>query len=273
MRSILIAAACAGALWWTLAFERSGVTPALACTPGPPFGLESAAMANTVALVEAVEAGSSVNAAPTVTPASAPSASPTATSRTPADPPSPPVATATPYTFDLSGYGATLRVVDVLMGDDVPPVIVAGQEGRAFMEREVRDRQAYRGPPIIFSDCPIEWNAHRWQAGARYLIFASRSADESVAVTFRYRIEDDSLVLEQLPLDDPLFLIEAFGMQEGTYRRYFRGVPAHIENGIAFIQADRVALSSVLDAVAALRRGGGIMPPETGSAGLAARRR
>jgi hypothetical protein len=62
-------------------------------------------------------------------------------------------------------------------------------------------------------------------------------------------------------------------LQEATYRRYFAGVPARIENGIAIITADRVPLARVLDAVTALRGGREIAPPETGSAGLAARRR
>jgi hypothetical protein len=272
MRPILIAVAFAGVLSWALSFERSNVTPAFACTPGPPFGLESAATAETIAVVEVVEAGSSMNSAPTVTPTSAlpvfpPSADVSTTATSSA------VATATPYTFDLSGYGATLRVVDVLVGGDVPEIIEAGREGRAFMEREVREREAYRGPPIIFSDCPIEWNAHRWIAGARYLVFAGKAADGGTAATFRYRVEGDWLVLEQRPVEDPLFHIEVLGLQEATYRRYFAGVPARIENGIAIITADRVPLARVLDAVTALRGGREIAPPETGSAGLAARRR
>jgi hypothetical protein len=272
--------------WLTLAFAslaagslvmgslQREVRTARACTPGPPFGVETAATADAIALVEAVRVGTAENRAPTVAPTSTPSASATATERssitaTPSVSPSPsptPFETAEPYHFDLTGHGATLRVIRMYAGD-LPKLFEDGVEARAWMEQEIRHREAYRGPPIIFSDCPIEWSTHQWQAGAQYLIFTRRSELFS-GVMLRYRVEDGDLVLVGYGRDDPRWYMEAIGMQEPVYRRFFGGVPADIENGYAILTATRLPAAMLLRAVAGLRGDPSIIPPETGNAGI-----
>jgi hypothetical protein len=142
------------------------------------------------------------------------------------------------------------------------------------MERAMREIEAYRGPPVIFSDCPLEWNTHRYVLGARYLVIYGTYGVAAVDVDYavRYRVSGNDVLIQQYASSTPLWYMESMAMGESLYRRYFAGVPASLEGGLAIIAAERVPLTNVLRAIAEIRGDPSIAPPDTGSAGLAARR-
>ena len=95
-----------------------------ACTGGFGGPLEVLAEYPNIALVEAVVVGDGVNRAPTLTPTAPAEATATLSPSEPRTPVSPPYATPSgplvPPTasvpFDVSGYGATLRVIESYAG-------------------------------------------------------------------------------------------------------------------------------------------------------------
>jgi hypothetical protein len=236
---------------------------AVACTPGPQVGLGTAVSADAIVIARVVRAGSSVNSLPVLTPQPVP----TAMIGSPPFAEPPPLAE--PYTFDLTGYGATLEIERTISGA-APPAVEVGAAARAFMEQEVRQREAYRGSPTIFSDCPLEWSAHTWVAGARYLVFLSFS-DEGATSFARYRLEGDDVVLTHHPDTDPRWPMEAVQMTTAMYARFFTNVEGEVAGGSAVITADRVPMSAMLGAIADMRGEPSILPPEAGNAGPKAR--
>jgi hypothetical protein len=60
--------------------------------------------------------------------------------------------------------------------------------------------------------------------------------------------------------------------EEGTFERYFPGIPFDGGNGVSYPTSNRVPLAALIAATASLRGDTTITPPDAGSAGLKAGR-
>ena len=96
--------------------------------------------------------------------------------------------------------------------------------------------------------------------GARYVVFGL-IVNGGFTTQTRVSVEGD----------DAVFGSGGFAMTEIAYNRYFKGLPATIEEGSARLTVDRMPLAALVHAIKAVRRGV-IAPPDTGSAGLASGR-
>ncbi len=257
--------------------ESRGARPALACSLAPPTLEGDAAAADLLILADVVAVGGAENEQPpaaTVTPTSTyvPDGSPTPTAtperrsteaRRTATPASSataaPIPTSTLYPSpDLTGLRAELAVVEMYIGAAAARVTVDA-EARARYERGLREVEARYTTPICGPFSPM-----KYELGARYLVIASETAGEHTTV-MRVRVEGADAVL--VPNS-------GFYMKRTTYDRYFAGVDAELGDDYAFTRAERIPVATLVRAYRGLRSGEVpiIVPPNTGSAGLAAGR-
>ena len=246
--------------------------PALACSIGPEMLDERVAEAQFIGLVEAVGVGGPENLAPTVTPMATPtspaaSATDTATRApkqtalsTPASPPytqPTPVPNADP--FQLAGVSATLRVIERYVGTERDRLVVDDAD-RTNAERQWRVIEANPFPP---RPCEPGLALARYERGARYIAFAADSQERGMHTVLALSARGDQVDLSGVM------------MHGETYRRYFDGVPAEFtERGDAYLTAPRITLATMRAAIIGMRGGDAprIVPPGTGSAGLASGR-
>ncbi len=225
-----------------------------------------------VALVDAVEVGTAANSLPPLpTPTARPIYAPPVTdtpvvtaTRTPrgaktATPTQTAVPTWTPVTMptpeSLAGIGAKLTIVTLYAGEAMSPIVIDAS-GRARFAQYLREREALL--PIRTSCDGMHPLAYA--AGARYVVFGNE-ANGAFATGVRINVEGD----------DAVFGTGGFSMTEAAYHRYFEGLAATIEQGYAQLTVERMPLATLARAIRAARRGV-IVPPATGSAGLASGR-
>jgi len=261
-------------------------TPAFACGIGPTYLDEEVRKGAVVALVEAISVGDAVNRAPTLTPTATPSptatttpaASPTRTplaatrtalAKTPTEEPelTAPTSVATEPRPTLSpeslaGIGASVRVVKPYAGATDGALLDVDALARSREEQAQRFVESTRLPP----PCPIL--TPRYEAGARYLVVLDRETGGSLTTTRQLRLADDGTVAGPI------------GMTLITYQRFFSDLPAITEApegsvpGFAYITTERIPLARVERMIRAVISHADvrIVPPETGSGGLAAGR-
>jgi hypothetical protein len=264
MRALAIIIIMSGATLMPLFTRAEYPTPALACSIGPEMLDERVAEAQFIGLVEAVGVGGPENRAPTVTPIASASATGTPSRTVVSTPVSPPWAQPTiPPNLDpfqLSGVGATLRVVEQYVGV-ARDALVVDDAGRANAERAWRVIEANPLPP---PPCEPGIGLTRYDRGASYITLAADSPERGVHTVLALSVHGDEVDLSGVM------------MHGDTYRRYFNGVPAEFsERGDAYLTAPRVPLATLRAAIIGMRGSDAprIVPPETGSAGLAAERR
>ncbi len=260
MRIVAAALTAAVVLNMTLLItDRRSAHPALACEIGPEMLDERVAEAQFIGLVEAVGVGGPENRAPTVTP----EASASATRPLPSTPVSPPYSQPTPPPdpdpFQLSGIGASLRVIEQYFGE-ARDTLAVDDADRAAAEREWRIIQANPFPP---RPCEPGLALTRYNAGSRYAALVTNSPGRGQHTLIALLVRGDEVDLSGVM------------MHGETYRRYFSGVPAEFsERGDAYLTAPRVPLATFRAAIIGMRGGDAprIVPPSTGSAGLASGR-
>lgn len=247
-----------------LVVARRSAHPALACSLGPEMLDERVAEAQFIGLVEAAGVGGPENRAPTVTPIASASATRIPLRTVVSTPVSPPYAQpAIPPNLDpfqLSGVGATLRFVEQYVGV-TRDALVVDDTNRANAERAWRIIEANPFPP---QPCEPGMGLTRYDRGARYVALVADSPERGVHTVLALSVHGDEAELSGVM------------MHGETYRRYFNGVPAEFtERGDAYLTAPRVPLATLRAAIIGMRDGGAarIVPPETGSAGLASERR
>lgn len=155
----------------------------------------------------------------------------------------------------LTGIGATLDIVALYAGEVRSPVTIDAY-GRAVYERYLREREAL----FPFRSSCEGLHPEAYQTGERYVVFG---LIVNGGFTTNTRISVDG--------DDAVFGAGGLAMTEAAYHRYFDGLPVKIEEGYARLTVERMPLSTLARAVGAAR-GRVIVPPETGSAGLASGR-
>jgi hypothetical protein len=237
-----------------------------------------------IVLADAVSVGGPENRAPTLTPTSTgtatatdtrvPSATRTPTptrtvhsneTATPTDTPSP-APKPQPWA-DLTGTGAVLSVVRTYAGTPPASPFTIDDATRARVEAELRGIEAGFVPI-----CPF-WAA-QYQAEASYIVFGGPDDVAGTPATrMRLRVRGGDVVLcDGTPEQSCPY------MRGATYRRYFAGVEASIQHNpetgddYASLTAPRMPLAQMAAAIAAMRNPIRFSPPETGNAGLAARR-
>jgi hypothetical protein len=263
MRALAVVIILSGATLMPLLTRLEYTTPALACSIGPEMLDERVAEAQFIGLVEAVGVGGPENRAPTVTPAASASATRIPLRTAMSTPVSPPYAQPTiPPNLDpfqLSGVGATLRVVEQYIGV-ARDALVVDDADRANAERQWRIIEANPFPP---RPCEPGIGLTRYDRGARYIALAADSPERGLHTVLALLVRGDEVDLSGVM------------MHGETYRRYFSGVPAEFsERGDAYLTAPRVPLATLSAAIIGMRGGGTprIVPPATGSAGLASGR-
>ncbi len=250
-----------------------------ACSIAPSMFENEVKRAGLILLADASDVGGGENSAPTLTPTLTPPPPETATrdpsatrtsrptisvTATPAAPSSTPPHEP-PARPELVGQRATLDVVQVYIGQPEPRFVIDGS-ARASYERELRGVEAgFRSP------CG-PWPAARYVEGGRYLVLVGRSTQGDYITYRRLRVEGDDIALHEDVYGSQY--VSGLQMQGVTYRRYFAGVAARIDQGTdydyATITADRLPLMMLVHAITDIRNGTSIAPPETGNAGLAA---
>lgn len=175
---------------------------------------------------------------------------------------------------DLQGRRATLALVRQYAGDS-PSRLVIDAQYRRLTEEFIRAAEGTgRTPPCGIGGPPP------YIPGAQYLVL-TQTVEHPVSATdirtwFRWRIDGDDVILgdASFPESERSYL----SVNPANYARYFPGVEGQIgEDGteggtLVFIQSPRVPLASLVTAILGVRAGPSrITPPETGSAGLAAR--
>jgi len=220
LNSALCAAFIAAVMLTPGAVSPKGV---LACTGGYSGFEEYSRLAGAVAVVDVITAGGVQNNAPPLIPlgsslsaSPSPSASPTPTwTATPSGPganaPTPAVPTPSPTVtpegppdfragrqlpFDLTGYGARLRVTELVAGSLPSIVEIDGSVRRGF-EQQMRYLEAYPGYVL---PCPLGFLAYRYAAGQRYLLFLGLERDEWYTMV-RLRLRGDQVLISQASLD------------------------------------------------------------------------
>lgn len=245
-----------------IARAASPAREALACTGGVSNIEHFAPNAVHVFLGEAIQVGGPANDAPTVTPTATPTAA--AGSPTPgASSPTAPLPTTYVPSVDLTGIGATFRVLADYSGVDASEFTV-DNELRAGIEHALREAEAGR---LHLSTCAIDAFVPRYTAGARYLVFTAEHINGAYFVAAVFRVDGERIVFNDQGLT---YANNGFlHMQRDTYDRFFAALPASepIEQTAYFIDGS-VPLRNVLRAVAALRGDPSIAPPDTGNAGL-----
>jgi len=236
-----------------------GAGTAHACTGGIADLEWFAPRSGVILIARAVEVGDAVNHAPpvTLTPTATqtPAAVGTRVARYPvALPSATPTLASAPVVpeFDLTGLGATFRVLRVIAGE-APAEIPYLWDTRASIEQTLRRWEA--GSTGEVSSCPLGAFIPRYQRGVDYLLFFMDGADSFAWASFP--IAGDSLVL-----NDEGHLQAGNGylrMSPETRARYFDGT----EEGQTL-----VPIEMMLRAVAALRGDATIAPPDAGNAGL-----
>lgn len=263
LKALLALGLCGSLL--TALHQREQV--AQACTGGVSSLEWFAPRSEILILGEALEVGSGVNAAPTLTAtATAPPVTHTATPIF--ETPVPPVPTYGPVTFDLTDIGVTIRIVADYSGIGTS-LLLLDRESRASIERKLRELESGHG---YVDTCGIGAFVPRYTTGARYLIFAEPHTGNAFHSSAVFRVDADRVVFN----DDGLtranngFLY----MERATYDRFFRGAVdgEELTDGTVYITTGSVPLNSLLRAVTHIRGDPSIAPPETGSAGLAANR-
>ena len=273
-RTMLLLVSCVALVTFAvvLGVRAPSARPAFACSIGPEMLDERVAEAQFIGLVEAVGVGGPENLAPTVTPMATPTspaaaATDTAT-RTPrqtalATPASPPYTQPTPVPnadpFQLAGVSATLRVIERYVGPERDGLVV-DKADRANAERAWRVIEAN---PMTRPPCEPAIGLPRYERGARYIAMVADSPERGLHTALAMRVLGDELDLSGVM------------MHGDTYRRYFSGTPAEFtERGDAYLHAPRITLATMRAAIIGMRGGDAprIVPPETGSAGLASGR-
>lgn len=246
--------------------------PAGACIQAPSDFERDTRSAAFVALIDAIEVGSATNSlpplpTPTATPTIAPltTDTPAATAtRTPrgaktATPTETAMPTWTPVAVprspSLAGLGATLAIVELYAGEAATPVRI-DVYGRSKYEQYLREQEAL----ILNSNSCAGSRPVTYALGTRYVVFGN-GANGVFATGVRVNVEGD----------DAVFGTGGLSMTEAAYHRYFEGLAATIEQGYARLTVERMPLATLARAIRAARRGT-IVPPETGSAGLASGR-
>ncbi len=240
--------------------------PVLACTGGGYGSIETLATGSQfIVVANVVSVGDNVNrAAPntsTFTPTTTSTVAPRTSSPTPPSPPHAPSPGYTPEPFDLTGFGATLSVVQSYSGE-TPRQLDVDEISRGEVELAVREREAG-----VFTDCEPDHFAYHYSLGAQYLVFAAEHPELGLHTIVRYEISGTDLILWGGGA-------AGLTMTANTHARFFAGIPFEGFTGSTTgqITAERVPLASVLRAVTFLRDDASIAPPDTGSAGLASGR-
>ena len=264
-RTVLLLASCVAlvTLAVVLGVRAPSARPALACTGAGYGSIETLATgAQFIVVADAVSVGDNINRAPLNTPMFTPPTTPTAAPRTSSPtPPSPPHSPSSGYTpepFDLTGFGATLAVVQSY-SSEAPRQLEVDKISRREVELAVREREAG-----ALTDCAPDHFAHHYSRGSRYLVFAAEHPELGLHTIVRYEISGTDLILWGGGA-------AGLTMTASTYAHFFAGVPFEGFAGsiIGQITGDRLPLATVLRAVAFLRGDASIAPPDTGSAGLA----
>lgn len=278
---VAMAAALSAVLAAVAPVPRRPQGTALACSYVPTEFEDLIRNATFIGIIETTSVGDGINRQPTLAPpwtatvdveTPIPAASETPTTRafirTATPVPSAPVATAAvprPPAFyaELVGQGATASVIRQVAGDSRSSVEIDYETRRRY-ELDVRRREGMQG----VNSCGLQ-RAPLYENMTRYL--AVLQATDAMYTIRRYPIDGDDVVIDQGYGQLAFF--------EPTYRRYFGGIAADIqeygdESGrrYATITAERVPLTRMLAAFRGIRGAPRVIPPETGTAGLAARR-
>ncbi len=242
---------------------------AVACGIGPDPIEAHITQAALIALVDVVDVGGSKNRAPTIVATPSPTATPTI-ARSFFDTP-PARATASPapvrtpfvYTLDLTGFGATVNIVERYAGALSSPVNVDAAD-RARIERQLRYLEANPG---VYPPCEPDILSVRFERGARYLVIIEDMPASPLHATRAFPVVGDMVDTSSRGLE----------MSVATYERFFAPLPADAiddpEDPRMYLTTDRVPLATFVRAIEGIRAGDiPITPPETGTAGLAAGR-
>lgn len=206
-----------------------------------------------MALVEVIAAGDSINRAP-----------PRGTPATPLS------AAAQGHLFDLTGYGGRLRVVELISGS-MPQEVDVDAGVRSGLEEGLRGIEATGNVP----PCRLDSFRTRYEPGGMYAaLLIERDSGWQTQIAYRVSGEDALVTNDYSPgaVSPPLTL------GDELHETFLKGVdakaeyPEGVETGplgqVWMVTADRVPLSSLLDAMRAAHKAS-IQPPATGSAGLA----
>lgn len=152
--------------------------PAYACSGGSSALEWYVDRTEYVVIVEPVSVGGPENTAPTL--------APPATLF-----PAPPI-TATPGSFDLTGIGATLGVIESLLGI-APSQFDIDEPGREQTENQLRQMEA---DPGFIHPCPPGFLVPRYEANQRYLVVAGYwEGDDRLQTLLKYVVEGDNVLI------------------------------------------------------------------------------
>jgi hypothetical protein len=258
----------------TANYGGGALRPALACSLAPATFEEQVREASFIVVAEVVDVGGAANEQPplpsataTITmtplPSSTPEFTPTRTPRN-FDSPTPedtelaePSATPAPPE-DLTGYRAVLDPRVVYAGDSDANITVDALARRLY-EEELRRREALIGP---ISSCTAS-APFRYEVGREYFVMG-RIDERGAHTAFVVPVQDNAVVF---PEGSGLY------MERVTHRRYFSEfqlVEGSGDDVNVGVRMGRMSLARFGSIVLAIRSG--ILPPETGNAGLAAHR-
>lgn len=242
---------------------------AVACGIGPDPIEAHITQAALIALVDVVDVDGPENHAPTIAATPSPTATPTIAKVSFGT--SPVAATATPelnrtrvpYTLNLTGFGATVNIVERYAGALSSPVDVDAAD-RARIERQLRYIEAN---PELYPPCEPDILTSRFERGSRYLVIIEDMPASPLHATRAFPVVGDMVDTSSRGLE----------MSVATYERFFAPLPADAiddpEDPRMYLTTDRVPLATFVRAIEGIRAGNRpITPPSTGSAGLAAGR-
>ncbi len=260
--------------------------PVYACTGGWGSFEEYARAADAVAVVQVLSAGDARNAAPSVTPsalylgASQPLLSPSGTPLAGAGaPPSPNVlpyglaraltlpATSPQLPFDLTGFGARLRVEQMVAGI-LPSEFDVDAAVRQGLEKQLRVMEANPG---AISPCPLGFGMLTYMPGERLLLFLRRDANDKTQWdgTVRLSLTGDAAVNSMVYPGGTSYPILTVSTE--VRGAFFADLPADSlpsnsesetpkMSGLWSIKADSVPVTRLVAAAQAIRIGAPILP-------------
>lgn len=242
--------------------ESTLASPAVACTPAVPQLTEIVRLADTIALVEVLAVGGAENSLPTLVsdPTVSPALSAESATRSPTLEPK--AASSTPSAtspalapYDLTGIGATVRIVETYLGTTTG-IVELDSTGRLNVERRAREVEV--AAPGVVPICPIDLGVTRFAPTARYLVFTQDAGND---------------VLFALPLTGEPPAVEGeyiFYIPRSPALSYVPGQDLAPDSGDSvLVRAARLPLSTLIRLIHDLRGDPAIItPPQTGTAGL-----
>jgi hypothetical protein len=197
--------------------------------------------------------------ASTLTPA-VPTSSPTETPEGPPD-----FRAGRQLPFDLTGYGARVRIINLVDGS-LPAIVDIDAATRRGMEQAVRYLEAYPGYVL---PCPLGFLAYRYAAGQRFVLFLGLERNEWYTMV-RLPLRGDRVLVTQTSLD---YYTPSLVVGSAMREAFFADLPA--ENlpanspGSVTIMSDKWLIESAsvgLDVFAAAVRSVRSAPPASTSA-------